>query len=671
MTDPPVSGATQDLELPAWLAGTSLVLVVGLAVIGTVATTLALLQVLHAWLVLALAVPLLGLAVWWLRPLVGTPRRGQHLPAAVGLALILGITGFNVAHAAEHLLIGRDPGIQVVAGRQLATESDLFLAHDDYGLADETGFVFTAGGQYTWGDDATVPQGVHLLPAILAVAWGVGGTAWLLAATPVIGGVVLLAFFVFAARIVRPWWALAATAALAVSQPQIHFGRDAFTEIPTQVFLLGAIWAVTVAHDGGRRRWWVLGGFLAGLTLATRLDALLLVAPLLLAVGLLEVGLVGREGTVQPGAVGRFLVGLLPGAALVLADTVGPAWPYVAGRLEQTLLLVVMLCMTLLVVRGILRRTSRADIPARWRERIGRTIPVVSVAVPLVLALLWLLPPLFVESGLLDAREKGGRPTWGEYGLYRIGMFYGAVPLALAFAGIGIALRRWQSRPAVPALVLLVAAAPSVALYVLWAPQIFPDLPWAMRRFLPIVIPMVVVMAALAGEWLVDVIAARWRTLAPVAAAAAVALLLAVPVRTSRPILDLRRFEGLTAGIATMCERLPDDTVVALAADRGEIDVTLPAAIAAFCDVPVVMYSRHEARGDPVDLDPYRRAAREARDDGRTFTLLTSSPLEEAGLTSELLLDIQLPTLRWEYTRVPDTIVPWHVRVHATVVPVG
>ena len=81
------------------------------------------------------------------------------------------------------------------------------------------------------------PDGAPMLIAI----GGWISDATLLRVAPVIGGVALLGFYALARAVVREWWALGATALLAISMPMINFSRSVYSEPTTMVFLLGGL----------------------------------------------------------------------------------------------------------------------------------------------------------------------------------------------------------------------------------------------------------------------------------------------------------------------------------------------------------------------------------------------------------------------------------------------
>ena len=86
-------------------------------------------------------------------------------------------------------------------------------------------------------------QFAHLLPALLAEAHLLGGDRLMFVATPMIGGVALLAFFVAAWRLFRSSFvALAALVSFAFLLPVISFSRDSYSEIPLQALVFTALW---------------------------------------------------------------------------------------------------------------------------------------------------------------------------------------------------------------------------------------------------------------------------------------------------------------------------------------------------------------------------------------------------------------------------------------------
>jgi hypothetical protein len=154
--------------------------------------------------------------------------------------------------------------------------------------------------------------------------------------------------------------------------------------------------------------------------------------------------------------------------------------------------------------------------------------------------------------------------------------YFGWPTLALALAGaswLAYELTRGRRREWLPALSVFVGMTAAV----LYSPSITPDHPWADRRFVPVAIPGIVLLAfaALAGAvaW-TTAAARRWREdAATVWAARAVggmcagALIVTPAWLGSRHVFTQQTEKGELALVDTVCDQLrPDDAVVAFGA---------------------------------------------------------------------------------------------------------
>jgi hypothetical protein len=327
--------------------------------------------------------------LWWSRQraVPSTPAgRSAHVVAVLALLVAVSSGVVNGSQHYEHLIVDGDPSVYAVTGALLARNGELTVptrAEELYGGNQTVEF---AGSGYfdTEGEPTVYPQFFHLLPVLLAAASWLGGTSLLLLVNPVLGGCSLLAFYAFAARVVRPAWALLAMASLAVLLPQLHFSRDAFSEIPSQLLVfagLALLWDVT----GPRRPtgWPALtGGLVTGLVLGgsamARIDAFLYLVPL--AVGLLLVR-AGWTGLAVAAGAGV-------SAALALVDGYLGSPVYVEsveGPLLQTAAALLLVAVAAVVVRRS---------PA-WVPRLGARLawPVAGLTVGLA-AFAWFVRPL-------------------------------------------------------------------------------------------------------------------------------------------------------------------------------------------------------------------------------------------------------------------------------------
>ena len=202
----------------------------------------------------------------------------------VVLIAVAGMTGMNTWARSQHLLSNRDPGIYLITGKWLAEHGDLpidaavgpFAESDAVNPAASLGF-FPSG----YPDDPSAtgdlqPQFVHLYPSLIGAADWIGGDRLAQSVPAITGGLALLALFVLGSRWLQPWAAVGATLAVAVSLPQAFFSRDAFSEVPVQLFLCGgialAVW--TLRGEADRAAPALVAGLVLGAAVATRVDAL-------------------------------------------------------------------------------------------------------------------------------------------------------------------------------------------------------------------------------------------------------------------------------------------------------------------------------------------------------------------------------------------------------------
>jgi hypothetical protein len=428
-----------------------------------------------------------------------TVQLSLSLVASVA-TLVMAVTAVNFAYSSQHLPTNRDPGVYVNTGLWLARTGQLVVEEDVGVFADFAELDYGGFGFYEEGRSGRLePQFLHLLPAVLAVGEWLGGPWLLLRTNSLLGGVALLAFFTFATRIMRPWLAWLATAALSLNLVQIHFARDAYAEILTQVFLFGGLWALHVAETGvprpGRG---LVAGLLLGATCMTRIDALLYLIPLVLYLG-------WRAGNPQVSAptskmIGATTLGLLVGPILGLADGWFRAGRYLLDLGNLVVPLVVVVLGSSVVAAGLAARRSRVLALRAWLAERHPVLATAAAGLLLVVAALgYLLRPHLEQSsgspiplvGGLQAREGvevDATRRYAEFSLRWLSWYLHPMVLLGGILGTGVAVRRaLLGRARYLAAFLGVFLVTSVVY--LWRPSITPDHIWAMRRFLPVTIP--------------------------------------------------------------------------------------------------------------------------------------------------------------------------------------
>jgi hypothetical protein len=597
---------------------------------------LLLLQQYRPGLVLALGL-LLSAVLLWALPL--RPRDAVLWPRLLLLAGLVPWTAGNLRLFSQTTLVNRDPGLYSVTAQWLLSHTSPWMPLPT--ALPSTATAGSAGFQFV--DGAVAAQGAHLLPGLAAVGGLLAGDRGLLAANVVIGAVALLALYDLAQQLVGARWALVPTAALSVSLPMLAFSRTLLTEPATLALVMaGLAWSYRLAR--GERRWraWVLTGTLLGAGALARIDGVL---PLLLLLPLLGV-LVGA----LPGPAHRRLgaaaaAGLLV-VALGLAEVRLNSPAYWSDLAAQRNVLV------LVGIAGAGLAVAVALGLGRWWPRsqaalTGRPVAVALAGVIAAVCLLLVARPLWWTSRRepaypliagLQARE--GLPVdtlrqYDELTVQWLAWYIGWPGVLLGMLGLvlltGLAVRRRD--PPSAAVVLVVAG--QLMLYGTRA-SIVPDQVWASRRFLPVVLPGLLVAAAFAlvqGHDLVRRRAGRWSV--PVAALVAAALLFP-PLWTSLPLLGARDLDRQLAETRAQCE-VVDGRITGLLPDVRQ---RLTATVRAFCGVD--SFGLTVSGRDALHVARVVAASR-----GEPVVLLTSDEQALPGLKQAVpIVDIVLQ--RWQ-----------------------
>jgi hypothetical protein len=476
--------------------------------------------------------PVVAVAVVATVSLAWAHAHHHSLPAVLLTSLaVLGLLVFGVGRRVR--VVWDRGGLLAVLGCG-ALAAALFLPGFSYGVGDKDPGVYNAHavaiartGSYSFTDPALahptlpvvedvanarlpaiwvrnhetgliVPQFFHLWPALLATAYDIGGYGGLTATTPLVGVCAVMALCGLLRRVAGVPAALAGGVLLATNMLEVWQAKFSTTEMLAQALYVGALLCVVVAVQTRRRGAAFLAGLLTGVGFLNRADAWLLV---MVAVALLAALWVSRlaDGFVWWGAAGLGVV--LPYA---LVQAYGTAHRYTiangvpGGR--RTTLLLGLLVAGALAGRVVLRRPVRHVLDrAAWpgfQRRAGLALCAV-FALLLVVGLL--RTRLFGIDYGKDAYGAVAR-TYDEQNVKRLGWFVTLPGYALAGLGIAtVALRRWRADA-------WVAVAPTLLLapFFLWHAHNSVRLMWWTRRYVPHVLPGLVVLIALALAWAWD-----------------------------------------------------------------------------------------------------------------------------------------------------------------------
>ncbi|MBI3688741.1 MAG: hypothetical protein HY241_15650 [Actinobacteria bacterium] len=552
--------------------------------------------------VLGIGLVTAAVAVRVLGPEAGSPPASRWLLATVALAGLAFVANARMAN--QDLYAVRDPGTYVLAGQWLAghhslpidTQPGLFGPAADGGPIHGTSAGFAASLTDPGHVDA---QGNHLLPALLAVAGWLGGTAVLLKANALVGAVALLGAFGLVRRVTGEPLAFAATAALAVSMPMIAFSRDAYTEPLALLLLLGGLSVLWRALASGRAVEFLLAGLTAGTVALDRIDGYAsLVAIVGVAAGYAARAAVGQRDAAAARS-GLLLAGMAGPAVLGFIDVTTLAGDYYRNERQRILPLLefgVLACVlgAVLVVLAWRSERVRRLAGARPRAALARVavLGILGSFAVLVSRPFWqtVYEPGAAEGAcntfIPQVQASLGTPiqpcrSYGEYAVHWLAWYVGWPTVVLGVAGIALlahrAVRHGDLRLLGPVLMLLGMA----GLY-LYRPAITPDQVWAMRRYLPVVLPGLLGGAAYA----ISQIWVRPRRGARPVAVGLAGLLVLVPAAITHPMETVRQYVPQLAQVREICDRTGGELGAVLVVGSAMSEAYLQ-TVRATCGIPV------------------------------------------------------------------------------------
>lgn len=644
---------------PPWLTALALGLAAGVMTFGLAGLLLAINGWYHPIPAFALGfagwvgVMVAGKPLWAAR---GAPGRFAHVVAAVGVFAVLAVVAWNASNVAQHVLINRDGGSYANTARWIARDGSLEVDVRSGPLAREPEITFDSYAVYRMPNGRLEFQFAHLLPVVLAEAHALAGDRGMFHAPAVLGGIALLTFFVLLWRVTRrPLPALAGMLALAFIVPQVSFARDSYSELPSQIFVFAGLACLVGGRYFPSARVAFVAGCFLGAIQATRIDgvAFLVAVPVLLAGALLAARAADRRAVA--GAVGAFLLGLVPGLTIGLIDLSrhsGRYWTDLGAGVRPLWTVLILLAAVSLVVI------------VRWPAWSARILPLfrtrtwfwlagaAAVGVVAFGFAAWLLRPSLQTAigrtqipivGGLQAAE--GDPInsarrYSEFTMVWMAWYLGAATLAAAILGAGLAVRSILVGRGVRVLAVVCVLVPPASVYLL-RPRAVPDHIWVTRRYLVATFPLLILLAMLLVAALLQM-HGRGRPVAIGVAAVIAVLAVAYPIYTVQDVREMseqRRFLGV---VNDACAAVgPDAVVIVLENEDPQkmplFDDWVPQALRSWCGADVGVL-----RGE-LDAETLTRVADKSHAAGRTpFVVAASAETIRAVLPAVATTDTRL-----------------------------
>lgn len=495
----------------SFLATISLVLVVGW--VGVILASLGVFSLVGIALGLLL---LIGGAVFWRRPFK-KPAFGPITAVEIGLLVLLLACAVVYFRPHEYVLGGSDAGTYVNIGATIARTgkfmpdepwTEFLSQYSAVTLREQPDYFLTRHLQFVgWYIDdhvagRVIPQFFPFHPTLIAVGIQLAGIYGGLLVTPVWGVLGVAAVYLATRRLWDAKVALLAAGLLAITPTHIYFSRYPTTEPLTLLLVFAGLLAFQVLWDAGfsSRIWGVFFGGAFGAAFLTRIDLVVVFGCVVIFLGI-----AGSLGQRRPGwwaATLSFGIASLYATASALLIN----WPYTWNTYGAVMrfLKAQPLLIGLAVLGGLglcvgvwLLRKHSVD----WRERLRAFLSsrcarwVAVVAVLLLSAYAYFLRPIF-EDALTYPNWMSGNPVMVLDALNWVRIGWYVTPLGLLLATVGLAAIFWKHLDLRWGLFLTVGILTIVQyVYKSFIPSYHI---YMMRRYVPIVLPMLMIYATLA-----------------------------------------------------------------------------------------------------------------------------------------------------------------------------
>lgn len=606
----------------------------------------------------------------------GSVKEQKFFDVLVVVGVVLWVV-IGARYTAQNVYVYRDPGIYTVAAEKIRKDTDLNMeATRVFGGSPVISTASAAFGTSKLDDTQLSTQGLHLFPALLGLIGRLVGQSLMLHAAPLFGGTALLAIYGLARLITKPRWAAFAVGAISITLPFVYFSRDTYTELLAATFTFGALSLLWLAQKSEKSLLWVFAGLVLGAGTFTRVDAYFTIAGMTFAVAYYLARTPEQKRKKRIKHVGAFMLATALMSLLGWLDLTRLSSLYYhdlrGGVIQQLGVAGFAGVLGVLLVVLSWRTRVISTLLQKYRKQLGASILVAMFIIFAVLASrpLWLVSHAKGDVALIAAvQEASGldvepNRNYAEHSITWL-MWYIGLPLLFAGA-VGMGLLFWRgikSREIVTILPILLVVGGTALVYLI-RPSIAADQVWASRRFVPVIIPGVIIFGAYALERLSatrlvqqKLVQQSWGLCLTVA--------LLAPAFYTYPFARQRMYVPQLSQINEVCSSLPDNAAVVWVGVMGKV---APRTSNVFCGFPSVGY--RPAMGT-VDGSELGKAAREARSRGYIPILATEATgldLLPAGSATTALTPIQFNVVPSTITSPPRYVVNEVRTIHVGII---
>lgn len=559
--------------------------------------------------------------------------------------LLAGLTAAAVLYLgwpSENILPEHDEGMYINQGIYVANHGSL---HPPYPWPDSAQSVFDSvglrpPGAFKTGDSYTFYFG-HLFQVWLAHAYATLGAVGIFRLNGIIGLLSAGLFYALCRRLLTLPLAVVATLVLALNTSQLWLARNSLTEMITQAFIVAGLFLLLRGLDDGSVRDARWAGIFFALSAAVRVDSLLLL-PLLFGAHLAMRLTIDSERRSTLVWLGLYSTAV-PAFIASLAYYAIYSRPY----FDVHLTFILPICLAALVAAGLLLvgYTRVADVIRPW---LTSKVVVAAIGVSLLLLSVYayFIRPATTTPIFGPSTHLVGQRSYAEDSLVNLAVYLSPLVVWAGILGWYVALWNVIRHRRAPYILPISVVVLSFALLYLYNPTITPLHFWAIRRFLPVVIPGWILFAALGAAWLGARLPIRPRM---VAGGIAALFLVGFTARSNALIYNFADHEGQYEQMRAFAAKLPEDEVVLALVGRREVRTW-----------PTPLYLAFDRKVVPLNMgsESGRRAfdawvSRQAQSGDSSVPVIVRGNWRAEGLTRKRIGQVTLRRSYIEWTNAP------------------
>lgn len=470
---------------------------------------------------------------------------------------------FYLAFPSESIYLRQDEGLYANHGIYIANHGRLDVV---YPWPDDLDQIFHKGfkeipGLYLTKSSMTV-QFAHLLPVWLAQAFSTFDYHGLFRLNAIFALLSLCIFYSLCRSIIPKGYAVIVTLFLAFNASQLWMARITLTEILTQLFIWSGLLALLVAHKNGKRRVAILAGIILGFSSLVRIDSFLLV-PLIFLGPVIQQIADEKHSRELLHVWLSFFIGALPIFFLALAYYIFLSTPYFLALSSQLKLIGILgyLSFFLFLISIKSKRWKKVRQIMIYKKNLFLIITGFFLVVFVIYA--YFIRPYWEPYSLINnpGHILHGTRDYRENSLVNLSTY---LSIPVIFIGVfGFFLTIWKvfQKQNLDLAPVMICFAGFSALY-LWNPLISPFHFWAIRRFVPVVIPGFIFFAV-TGMWVIMNRQPNMnKFLKSTVLAIVVVYLIFFTIKTNKLILFFSENKGSFSQFIIFAEKLSANTLI-------------------------------------------------------------------------------------------------------------